>query len=79
MFVECYLREGTVYVPTVVRQASSPIYNIVEPIVVVPLNDPEAIRAALLDSLSRGNAIVPRPRSAGSRRVPGDSEIRAGA
>ena len=61
MFVECYLREGTVYVPTVVRQASSPTYNIIEPIAVVPLNDPDAVRAALLDSLSRGNAIIPDP------------------
>jgi hypothetical protein len=53
MFVECYLREGIVYVPTVVRQASSPIYNIIEPIAVVPANDLDAIRAALLDSLNR--------------------------
>jgi hypothetical protein len=64
MFVECYLREGIVYVPTVVRQASSPIYNIIEPIAVVPANDLDAIRAALLDSLNRGNAIIldPDPR-----------------
>jgi hypothetical protein len=61
MFVECYLREGTIYVPTVVRQASSPIYNIVEPIAVVPLDDADAVRAALLDSLDRGNAIIPDP------------------
>jgi hypothetical protein len=61
MFVECYLREGTVYVPTVVRRASSPIYNIIEPIAVVPLNNPDAVRAALLNSLNRGNAIVPDP------------------
>jgi hypothetical protein len=61
MFVECYLREGTVYVPTVVRRASSPIYNIIEPIPVVPLNNPDAVRAALLNSLNRGNAIVPDP------------------
>jgi hypothetical protein len=61
MFVECYLRKGIVYVPTVVRRASSPIYNIVEPIAVVPLDDSDAVRAALLDSLNRGNAIVPDP------------------
>ena len=59
MFVECYLGKGTVYVPTVVRQASSPIYNTVEPIAVVPLDDSDAVRAALLDRLNRGNAIVP--------------------
>jgi hypothetical protein len=59
MFVECYLREGTVYVPTVVRQTSSPIYNIIEPIAVVPVSDSNAVRAALLDSLNRGNAIIP--------------------
>jgi hypothetical protein len=61
MFIECYLREGTVYVPTVVRQTSGPIYNIIEPIAVVPVNDPDAVRAALLDSLNRGNAIIPDP------------------
>ena len=31
------------------RQASSPIYNVIEPIAAVPLNDPDALRAALLD------------------------------
>ena len=61
MLIKCYLREGTVYVPTVVRRASSPIYNIIEPIAVVPLNNPDAVRAALLNSLNRGNAIVPDP------------------
>jgi hypothetical protein len=58
MLVECYLREGTVYVPTVVRRASEPVYNIIEPIAVVALNDPHAVREALLDSLNRGVAIV---------------------
>jgi hypothetical protein len=61
MFIECYLREGTVYIPTVVRQTSSPVYNMIEPIAVVPVNDPDAVRAALLDSLNRGNAIIPDP------------------
>jgi hypothetical protein len=61
MFVECYLREGAVYVPTVARRASSPIYTIIEPIAVVPLKDPDAVRAALLESLSRGNVIIADP------------------
>jgi hypothetical protein len=61
MLVECYLREGIVYVPTVARRASSPIYTTIEPIAVVPLNDPDAVRAALLDSVKKGNAIIPDP------------------
>jgi hypothetical protein len=61
MLIKCYLREGTVYVPTVARRASSPIYTTIEPIAVVPLNDPAAVRAALVDSLNRGNAIIPDP------------------
>jgi len=61
MFIECYLREGTVYVPTVARRASSPIYTTIEPVVVVPLDDLGSVRAALLDSLKRGNATIPDP------------------
>jgi hypothetical protein len=61
MLIECYLREGTVYVPTVARRASSPIYTTIEPIAVVPLNDHDAVRAALLNSLKRGNALMPDP------------------
>jgi hypothetical protein len=61
MLIECYLREGTVYVPTVARRASSPIYTTIEPVVVISLNDLDAVRAALLDSLKRGNATIPDP------------------
>ena len=61
MFIECYLREGTVYVPTVARRASSPIYTTIEPVVVVPLDDLGSVRAALLDLLKRGNATIPNP------------------
>jgi hypothetical protein len=61
MLIECYLREGIVYVPTVARRASSPIYTTVEPIVVVPLRDRHAVRAALVDSLKKGNATIPDP------------------
>jgi hypothetical protein len=61
MLIECYLREGTVYVPTVARRASSPIYTTIEPVVVVLLDELGAVRAALLDSLKRGNATIPDP------------------
>jgi hypothetical protein len=54
MLIECYLREGTVYVPTVARRASSPIYTTIEPIVVVHLHDLGAVRAALVDSFKKG-------------------------
>jgi hypothetical protein len=61
MLIECYLRGSTVYVPTVARRASSPIYTTIEPVAVVALHDLGAVRAALLDSLKRGNATIPDP------------------
>jgi hypothetical protein len=61
MLIECYLREGIVYVPTVARRASSPIYTTIEPIAVVRLNDLDAVRTSLVDALERGNAIISDP------------------
>jgi hypothetical protein len=61
MLITCYLRAGIVYVPTVARRASSPIYTNIEPIAVIPVDDLDAVRQALRESLTRGNAIIPDP------------------
>lgn len=61
MLITCYLRAGTVYVPTVGRRVSGPIYTENEPIRVVPLDNLGAVREAIKESLQRGNAIIPDP------------------
>lgn len=61
MLSKCYLRDGTVYVPTVARRASGPIYTDVEPYVVLPLSETGAVRRALLDAVARENTIIPDP------------------
>jgi|SRR6185437_15913958 hypothetical protein len=61
MLITCLLRKDTVFVPTVARRVSGPIYTEIEPIRVVPLNDLDAVREALRESLRRGNAIIPDP------------------
>jgi hypothetical protein len=59
MVISCYFREDSVYVPTVARRASGPIYTDIEPIAVIPIIDLDAVRQALRESLKRGNAIIP--------------------
>jgi hypothetical protein len=59
MLITCYLRARTVYVPTVARRVSGPIYTEIEPISVVPLDNLDAVREALRESLKKGNAIIP--------------------
>jgi hypothetical protein len=61
MLITCYLRAGTVYVPTVARRVSGPIYTEIEPISVVSLSSFDSVRQALRESLKRGNAIIPDP------------------
>lgn len=59
MLITCFLRDGVVYLPTVARRASGPIYTDIEPIVVVRLDDLVAVRQALQDSQKKGNPIIP--------------------
>jgi len=61
MMITCYLRRGIVYIPTVARRATSPIYTNIEPIAVIPLEDLDAVRQALRESLKKGNPIIPDP------------------
>jgi hypothetical protein len=59
MLVTCYLRNGIVYIPTVARHKSQPIYSNVDPVTVVPLSNPEDVRQALLEAIARKNVIIP--------------------
>lgn len=61
MLFTCYLRDGVVYVPTMARRKSEPVYTDIEPVSVVSLDSPEDVRRALLESIARKNIIIPNP------------------
>jgi hypothetical protein len=60
MLLHCYLRNGVIYVPTVVRLTTGAYMN-VEPIAVVPAASTEDLRRAFSDTITRGNKVVPNP------------------
>jgi hypothetical protein len=60
MLANCYLKSGTVYVPTVVKLQTG-AYSDVEPVAVVPVANTEGLRRAFLDTISKGNIVVPNP------------------
>jgi hypothetical protein len=57
MLYKCYLKQGTVYVPTVVKLKTA-VYMDVEPIAVVPLANTAGLRQAFLDVIARKNDSV---------------------
>ncbi len=59
MLFTCYLRDGIVYVPTVARRKSEPIYTNIEPVAVVPLSSTEDLRRALLETIAKKNVVIP--------------------
>jgi hypothetical protein len=61
MLYTCYLRDGIVYVPTMARRKSEPIYTTIEPVSVVPVSSPEDVRSALLKTIARKNVFIPNP------------------
>jgi hypothetical protein len=61
MLFTCYLREGIVYVPTMAKRESEPIYTTIEPVSVVPLSSSEDVRRALLETIARKNVLIPTP------------------
>ena len=61
MLFTCYLRDGIVYVPTMARRKSEPIYTTIEPVAVVPLSNSEDVRRALLETVARKNVVIPDP------------------
>ena len=58
MNCELYLRNGTVYLPTMGKMAEG-FYRGVEPVAVVSVSDINDVRQALQATTARGNPIVP--------------------
>jgi hypothetical protein len=69
MLFTCYLRDGIVYVPTVARRKSEPIYTNIEPVAVVPVSSTEDVRRAFLEAIGRKNVVIP-DRDAEALRAP---------
>lgn len=63
MHFDCYLRQGTVFLPTVGR-VSKIVFFSVEPVAVVPVSNTDALRTALQETIKRGNPAVEYDRSA---------------
>lgn len=63
MHCHCYLRQGTVFLPTT-GKADKNVYFLVEPVAVVPVSNTDALRRALRETIGRGNPIVKYDRSA---------------
>jgi hypothetical protein len=61
MLFTCYLRGGIVYVPTMARRESEPVYTAIEPVAVVHLTETENVRRALLETMARKNILIPQP------------------
>jgi hypothetical protein len=60
MLYNCFLKQGTVYVPTVVKMQTG-VYSDAEPVAVISAADTQGLRRAFLDAISRGNRIVANP------------------
>lgn len=58
MYCHFYLRNGTVYVPTLGKMDEG-FYRGVEPVAVVSASNTEVLRQALADTIARGNPQVP--------------------
>jgi hypothetical protein len=58
MLYNSFLKEGVVYVPTVVKLQTG-AYMDTEPVTVVPVASTEGLRLALLGVIAKGNAVVP--------------------
>ena len=60
MLSHVYLRNGTVYVPTVV-QTEAGFYMDVEPVRVVPATDSKVMQRMIMEAMSNGNPVIPTP------------------
>jgi hypothetical protein len=56
----CYLKKRTVYIPTSAKMVTG-VYIEIEPVAVVTITDTQGLRRAFLDTMARGNPIVPKP------------------
>lgn len=61
MFCYLYMRNGTVYIPTMGIMEKG-FYRGIEPVAVVSATNAEALREALAATITRGNPIVPKLR-----------------
>jgi hypothetical protein len=61
MLFHAYLKDGIVYVPTVVRLQIGGAYWDVEPVGVEPVANTEGLRQAFSDAIARENVFVPNP------------------
>jgi hypothetical protein len=61
MLFSCCLRNGIIYVPTIARRESGPIYTDIEPVAAVPLSNSGDVRHALLETIARKNIVIPDP------------------
>jgi hypothetical protein len=61
MLFTCYLRDGVIYVPTMARRASEPVYTTIDPVAVVRLIDTEDVRRAVLEAMARKKILIPQP------------------
>ena len=60
MYFHLYLRNGLLFVPTTGRLLPKGPYRDMEPVIVAPVSNPEALRRAMRDAISRGNPPAPR-------------------
>jgi hypothetical protein len=61
MYSHFYLRNGTVYVPTMGMMEKG-FYRGIEPVAVVSVTNTDALREALAAAIARGNPVVPKLR-----------------
>lgn len=61
MYYHVYLRNGTVYVPTMAKTEAG-FYMNVEPVAVVAVSNGEGLRTAFREVMTRGNAVIPTPK-----------------
>ncbi len=57
MLSKYYLRNGSVYIPTVGRRGGA--YATIEPVSVVPVTDTKGLRRAISDAIGRENVALP--------------------
>jgi hypothetical protein len=58
MLFQCYLRRGTVYVPTTAKRGTS-VYTAIEPVAVVSAADTAGLTRAFRNAIARKNVAVP--------------------
>jgi hypothetical protein len=70
MLVTCYLKDGIIYLPTMARRETEPVYTDIEPVAVAPLDDLDHVRRVLFESFSRKNITIPSRDAKASRAPP---------